>query len=130
MQGVVYHVILRVHIVCWEQHGRISLKVLSLILHLPRVDLTSNNWITPSSSITRRVVIVIHIEMLCTALLAWLQIPYPANAVVPGMIKMNMARFVLWHEAKEWRFVLKDDWMTAATQPDAVIRGQQLAPLV
>lgn len=59
-----------------------------------------------------------------------LQIPYPCNAVVPGMIKMNMARFVLWHDAKEWRFVLKENWMTAATTPDAIIQGQQLTPMV
>lgn len=43
---------------------------------------------------------------------------------------MNMARFVLWHETKEWRFVLKDNWMSAATQADAVIQGQQLSPMV
>lgn len=59
-----------------------------------------------------------------------MQVPYPCNAVVPGMIKMNMARFVFWHESGEWRFVLKDNWMSAATKPDAVIHGQQLSPMV
>lgn len=59
-----------------------------------------------------------------------MQIPYPCNAVVPGMIKMNMARFVLRHETQEWRFVLKDNWMTAATLPGGVIKGQQLSPMV
>eukprot|EP00892_Ulva_mutabilis_P002825 jgi/Ulvmu1/12543/UM090_0030.1 len=57
------------------------------------------------------------------------QVPYPCNSVVPGMIKMNMARFVFWHEVKAWRFVLKEDWMSAATQLGAILHGQQLSPM-
>lgn len=58
------------------------------------------------------------------------QLPYPTSAVIPGLVKMNMVRFVYWHESCQWRLVLREKWLHAATQPDSVAHGLHLSKMV
>jgi hypothetical protein len=59
-----------------------------------------------------------------------LQVPYPTSAVIAGLLKMNMVRFVYWHDSCQWRLVLREKWLHAATQPDAVAHGLHLTKMV